>query len=159
MIQIGSFLPSPFDQTRGKKDAQPQGVAEVGHGVALAPRFSLMWRAVRPLPVIGATAVLPRVVRELQTTIKVERSDTGGPGSLSVKWAASGVTRVTPVPSTWQPDDLVVRWAVKCPMSRKGAAQLLTFSHSRFDHIVPLVVLALINESHYNHGFLAGMPC
>ena len=58
---------------------------------------------------------------------EVERSDTGGPGSLSVKWAASGVTRVTPVPSTWQPNDLVVRWAVKCPMSRKEAAQTLTF--------------------------------
>ena len=114
-----------------------------------------------PLPVIGATAVLPGVVRELRTTMKVERSDTGSPGSLSVKWAASGVTQVTPVPSTWQPDviDLVVRWAVKCPMSRKGAAQLLTFSYSRFDHIVPLVVLALISESHYTHGFLAGMPC
>ena len=80
------------------------------------------WRAKRPLPVIGATAVLPRVVRELQTpmTMKVERSDTGGPGSLSVKWAASGATRVTPVPSTWQPSDLVVRWAVKGPMSKKG---------------------------------------
>ena len=125
-------------------------MAEVGRGVA---RLDLVtWRAKRPLPVIGATAVLPRVVRELQTpmTMKVERSDTGGPGSLSVKWAASGATRVTPVPSTWQPNDLVVRWAVKCPMSNKGSCTVvLRFLVPRFPgpHVVELALPWSCNTS------------
>ena len=70
---------------------------------------------------------------------KVERSDTGGPGSLSVKWAASGVMRITPVPSTWQPKDLVAWWAVKCPMSKKGAAQL---SYVFLSHVFQVPMLS-----------------
>ena len=74
---------------------------------------------------------------------EVERSDTGGPDSFSVKWAASGVMRITPVPSTWQPKDLVVRWAVKCPMSNKGSCTVvLRFLVPRFPgpHVVKLAL-------------------